>query len=190
MKTFYIKTVNDRNIVVEADLYRLPSPNGTQNFVFIVGSEGEGYRVVASFPATPEILGVVEEDSLLADFYQTLGEDEEEDEDLCEDDCLECQAEELSDTDAFREAGWDLIETYHEPGETPETSDTPKIEHRSFVDLITKEKVDAYGPVVNGLFFPFADVSSAEYALPSVVENPETWSSVPLDRTEVICEEF
>ncbi len=76
MATFWVKTHDDRNLIIEADSFQLDGAS-TATYKFY-DKEGEGLRQVASVPVSG-VFAVVEKDSWEADYYfRDFLEDEDE----------------------------------------------------------------------------------------------------------------
>jgi hypothetical protein len=69
MPRYIVKTVRDRNLVIEADRYSFDATERTYEFF---SKDGEGSRAakkVASVFLTPELLAIIEDKAGKADFY-------------------------------------------------------------------------------------------------------------------------
>ena len=126
MPNYIIKTRNNRNLIIEADEV---SVDRTQ-YIFRTKRE-EGRYVVVGFANVNEVLLVTEDGLDKADFYFS---DHEIDEAFnrehehsnaartaeTDDVCLDCQNEELFESEAFWNAVWDIAslvsEAYHDNG--------------------------------------------------------------------------
>ena len=115
MPDFIVKTINDRNIVIEADsfAYNLKS----QSYEFWKKQEYGTHKIVASVPLSPEILGVVEESAVQSDHYSYFDWNEEDEKENAENyDFLENQD--------FVDAVLSLIDSWHKgPYDEPETAE-------------------------------------------------------------------
>jgi len=101
MSEFVVKTINDRNLFIEADSY----DNNHNPDVYDFRSEG---KLVASVNVHAA-LAVIKKENDKADFYFHDDLTEDETDDVCD----ECRAQEESD--AFFDKVWDIISLWHEP---------------------------------------------------------------------------
>lgn len=97
MPKYIVKTINDRNLIIEADKFRLsPSPDSVYEF-FIGGN------IVASVPL-PNVFVVADDAVEKGDFYfhddLDLDEDDEDEADH-EDTCLDCRLDTFLESEAF-----------------------------------------------------------------------------------------
>lgn len=79
MPEYIIKTVHDRNLVIEAEKYNYNATEHSYEF-FAKDGDGMGLVKVSTVPYSPEILAIVKEESEKADFYDRHIVNEEEDE--------------------------------------------------------------------------------------------------------------
>ena len=116
MPQYIIKTVRDRNLVIEADRYNYNATEET--YEFFKKTENADTLRVATVPRSPEILAVVQDEVEQADFYYVEDwndEDEEdiEDGDVYDETCLECQLNEFTQSPTFFESLSSIIDFYH-----------------------------------------------------------------------------
>ena len=111
MPEYIVKTIHDRNLVIEADKYNF---NATENaYEFFKKDERADTRKVATVLYSPEILAVVENDTEKADFYDVYDLNAEDNEDECDDTCLDCRLEEFTRSDTFFDEVYSIIDFYH-----------------------------------------------------------------------------
>ena len=138
MPEYIVKTIHDRNLVIEADKYNFNSIENAYEF-FAKDGEGLGLVKVATVPGSPEILAIVENDAEKADFYYVDDWNEEDDEDDSEDEddedcdetCLDCRLDEFVGSDTFFDAVSSILGFYLSPADTetePPAEEYP-IEH-------------------------------------------------------------
>ena len=137
MPEYTIKTVHDRNLVIEADRYHY---NATEEaYEFFQKDEKYDIRKIATVFRSPEILSIVENDAQKSDFYYVDDWNEEDDEDDSEDEddedcdetCLDCRLDEFVGSDTFFDAVSSILGFYLSPADTetePPAEEYP-IEH-------------------------------------------------------------
>ena len=123
MPEYIVKTIHDRNLVIEADKYNF---NATENaYEFFKKDERADTRKVATVLYSPEILAVVENDTEKADFYDVYDLNAEDNEDECDDTCLDCRLEEFTRSDTFFDEVYSIIDFYHSKDNQDETAECP-----------------------------------------------------------------
>ena len=187
MPEYIVKTIHDRNLVIEADKYNF---NATENaYEFFKKDERADTRKVATVLYSPEILAVVENDTEKADFYDVYDLNAEDNEDECDDTCLDCRLEEFTRSDTFFDEVYSIIDAYYskdnqdEPAECPCSETAPAqpepsipypIEHWRFED-----GTEWYGFWTPKGFVNFAEEVWAEDGRLSQISNPEqTWAYI------------
>jgi hypothetical protein len=202
MSEYIVKTIHDRSLVIEAEKYSFNNTENAYEF-FAKDSEGLGLVKVATIPYSPEILGIVKEESEKADFYDYYDVNEKEEE---EEECIGCRYGDLLGSKSFFEAVADVID-YHlgsgneEAGEVSQPPETQNSSQPTQVDptlTAVTDKVnddplpiehwkDKYGrewwgfPTPYG-FVHFSEKEYAEEAKQQIIEDPMGWSY--LDLTE------
>jgi hypothetical protein len=117
MPDFIVKTINDRNIVIEADSFAFFNVGRPPIYEFWKKREDGTYKIVASVPLSPEILGVVEESAVQSDHYSYFDWNEEDEKENAE------NYDFLEDED-FVDAVLALIDSWHKgPDDEPETAE-------------------------------------------------------------------
>ena len=80
MPQYIIKTVRDRNLVIEADRYNYNATEET--YEFFKKTENADTLRVATVPRSPEILAVVQDEVEQADFYYVEDWNDEDEENI------------------------------------------------------------------------------------------------------------
>jgi hypothetical protein len=114
MPEYTVKTVNDRNLVIEADSYAL-------NYNQTAFEFSKDDKVIASVLNNPNVFAIVETDSVLSDHYSVYDWNVEDEKEELDDVCTNCRNQELFDSEEFWDAVWEVVEAWHEPDE-PETT--------------------------------------------------------------------
>ena len=150
-------------------------------------ASASGSQKIATVPRSPELLAIITNESEQADFYYV--EDlNEEDEDDCDDTCLDCRLEEFTQSDMFFDEVYSIIDFYHsvdnqdEPTACPCSATAPAqpeppipypIEHWK-----DKGGDEWWGFWVNGRFVNFGSKRSAEFGRGQQLNNTDElfWS--------------
>jgi hypothetical protein len=177
MPEFIIKALSDKNIIVNADKF---APNISDN-VYEFYTDG---ALVGFVPFNENLLGVFEyKDAFQADFYdhQDWSDDLEDLADPEDDDqCLECQASALANTDTFLEAVLDIVDRWHEKSDDPSPEDDPfpsppRVEQRLW------HRTPYWGVTFDGRFAPFGTESSARnIGLANFDLSHDVWITEPI----------
>ena len=178
MPTFVIKTADRPDFTIKAYEYFLTRDN---NFDF----EDEESNTVASVPNASNIIAIVKDDNLF-----------ESDED---DVCLDCRFGEFLDSDDFREAVIDIVDSWHEIPDPPENEggeESSKTEEETPPRKIELRRQKESGQESWGFvtrdgkaWVPCGGPGSASMALSLGVKDPiRTWYTWPLEETELIPE--
>lgn len=160
-------TTRSRVLIIEADSYEYT--DGNYQF-YKSAAVAKKARVVVASVNPRDVLAITEKDAFQADFLTNLDDEEGDDED-CGDECLECRAAALTDTDAFREEVFSLIDFWHEPypeaeeaaDRTPTPTAVPdqvqeeplaKLEYRRYIG---ESGLPSWGVSAEGYFVPFGE---------------------------------
>ena len=106
MPKYIVKTINDRNLVIEADGYI----SRGDHFEFFVRKDETSTTVGSALKHS--VFAIVENDAIKDDFYYfddaTPGEDEDED-----DVCLDCRFQEFLESKEFFDQVDSIVEFWH-----------------------------------------------------------------------------
>lgn len=194
MPQFIVKTIHDRNLVIEADKYNFNSIENAYEF-FAKDGEGLGLVKVATVPGSPEILAIVENDAEKADFYASYDWNEEDEEDdnedgECDETCIDCRLGEFLECNELFDRVYNIIDGYHKYNQEdapscprsetaplqPEPSVPYPIEHWK-----TKEGEKWYGFWTTRGFVNFSVRDYAEEGRRHHISNPDQgWSYLDL----------
>ena len=194
MAKYIVKTINDRNQVIEADRFSLRS---SSTYEFIAGG-----NLVASVPAH-NVFAIVQWDADISDYYfsdhdlddnfnrpfsghSNLARSANSPEDDTDDVCIDCRNEELFDSQEFFNAVADVFYALTEPDDEesnpPEPSNhatAPKVEKR-FTDMVE------YGFVTPKGWVGFSDEKSALEGAQQYANGHTSWAYTPIEKTQVI----
>ena len=166
MPTYYVKTIQGRDLLIEADRFFLSHEN-----IYIF--DNEDGDTIAEVPNSSNILAIVEEEALLGDYEPGYEDDDE----LC-DDCQEAEEQ------AFANHVWDLIEIYDEHRNKPDATPEPPVPR---VYEATRGGDTWWGFDYDQKFVYFSDEEGANWGLDSYKNGERNWSTIPLaEVTEVI----
>ena len=122
MPKYIVKTVDYRNLVIEADRYSLDPTERTYEFFAKDGDGSRATKKVATVFFNPELLAILEDKAGKADFYNRYDVNKKEAE--TDDACLRCRFLEFLQDPEFFDEVYSIIDFYHSPDNEDEPAQT------------------------------------------------------------------
>jgi hypothetical protein len=122
MSEYIVKTYSNRNLVIEADGYHACNDN---HYEFYTESENKR-TTVAIVPHSPNIFSIIKNEAEKSDHYYVYDWNEEDRKEAefpapePSDVCLGCQYSDLLGSEAFYDAVWEIVDSWHGPDEDAE----------------------------------------------------------------------
>ena len=197
MAKYIVKTINERNLVIEAD--RFPSIDHN-NHAYEFYKDGG----IVALVTQANVFAIVEWDADISDFYYSdheiddnfnasyrhsnLGRSANSPEDDLDDVCIDCRNEELFDSQEFFNAVADVFYALTEPDEDesspPEPAvPTPKIEKR--IGELGNQQVGFVTPK-GWVGWCAENEEAAKTGLKMYLDGETNWYYAPIGKTQVI----